>query len=71
MERGSLLLNGTMLFGLDVYENDKNFSVYTMADTSPPTQDMLKYHVYPQCCCLVKDMNNNRKVGSNLKVAFL
>ena len=69
MERGSLSLNGTTLFGLDIFENDKSFSVYTMADTSPPTQDLLKDHVYPQC--VENRANKNGKRWSDLKVAFV
>jgi hypothetical protein len=70
IERGSLSLNGTILFGLDIYENDKSFSVYTMPDTSPPTQDLLKDHVYPRCC-FAKNQNKNGKITSHLKVSFL
>ncbi|KAG7357083.1 U3-containing 90S pre-ribosomal complex subunit [Nitzschia inconspicua] len=72
LEKESLSLNGTALFGLDVYENDKRFSVYTLADTAVPTQELLRDHVYPQCC------NNNGggdnksgKKGQELKVAFV
>jgi hypothetical protein len=65
MERGSLFLKDTQLFGLDVFENDKNFSVYTLADTSPHVEDLLKDHVHPQLS------NKQRKKGNDLKVAFV
>lgn len=72
MERGNNCLSlsggGTVLFGLDVYENDKSFSVYTMADTSPPTIDLLKDHLHPQ---LMFNDSKNGKRGGELKVAFV
>jgi U3-containing 90S pre-ribosomal complex subunit len=72
MERDSLQLDGTALFGLDTFENDKSFSVYTLADTATPTQAMLKDHVHPHCCeSSGSGSNKNGKKVQELKVAFV
>jgi hypothetical protein len=49
IERGSLSLGGTRLVGLDTYENDKGFSVYTLLDTAPHTEKLLRDYVHPEC----------------------
>jgi len=64
MERGSLSLKDTLLFGLDTFENDKSFSVYTLPDTTTHTQELLKNHVQPQCAI-------SRKKENDLKVGFV
>lgn len=72
LERGSLSLKGTTLLGLDVFENDKSFSVYTLADTAVPTQELLKEHVFPQCAAYSSgSKGGNRKGQQELKVAFV
>lgn len=72
LERGSLSLKGTTLLGLDVFENDKSFSVYTLADTAVPTQELLKEHVFPQCAAYSSgSKSGNRKGQQELKVAFV
>ncbi len=48
-QQGSLSLDQTQCIVLDTFVNDKKFSVYTLPDTAPHTQELLKDHVYPQC----------------------
>jgi protein CMS1 len=48
-EKGILSLEKTQFVVLDTFLNTKNFSVYTLPDTVPPTQQLLKEHVYPEC----------------------
>lgn len=73
LERGSLSLKGTSLLGLDVFENDKSYSVYTLADTAVPTQELLKEHVFPQCAAYSSSgsKSGNKKGQQELKVAFV
>jgi len=57
IDRGSLsLLKNTQLFGLDTFENPKNFSVCTLPDTAPFVKRLLKEHVRPVCCGGRKDL---------------
>jgi hypothetical protein len=49
IERGSLTLGATRLVGLDTYENDKGFSVYTLPDTAPHTEKLLREYAHPEC----------------------
>merc|ERR1712166_814329 len=56
IDRGSLSLKNTQLFGLDTFENPKNFSVYTLPDTAPFIQTLLKDHARPVCCGGRKDL---------------
>mmetsp|Transcript_13329 Transcript_13329/g.15042 ORF Transcript_13329/g.15042 Transcript_13329/m.15042 type:complete len:287 (+) Transcript_13329:52-912(+) len=57
IDRGSLSLSkNTQLFGLDTFENPKNFSVYTLPDTAPFVKILLKDHVRPVCCGGRKDL---------------
>jgi len=56
IDRGSLSLKNTQLFGLDTFENPKSFSVYTLPDTAPFIQTLLKDHVRPVCCGGRKDL---------------
>ena len=50
----------TQFVVLDTFLNAKNYSVYTLPDTVPHTQELLKEHIQPEC--------NRRK---NIRVAFL
>jgi hypothetical protein len=65
MERKSLSFNNTHLFGLDTFENEKCFTVYTLPDTSCHTQELLKEHVH------VHLTTNKGKLGGDVKVAFI
>lgn len=49
IERGSLSLGGSRLVCLDTYENDKGFSVYTLPDTAPHIEELLRDYVHPEC----------------------
>jgi hypothetical protein len=59
-EKGVLSLERTKFVVLDTFLNSKNFSVYTLPDTVPHTQQLLKEYVYPEC--------NKRR---DLQVAFI
>jgi hypothetical protein len=69
MERGSLSFKNTILFGLDTYENEKKFTVYTLPDTSCHTQDLLRGHVHPYLS--EKSTKGGKKGGDLLKVEFI
>jgi hypothetical protein len=56
IEKGSLNLKNTQLLGLDTFQNPKNFSVYTLPDTAPFIQSILKDHAQPVCCSGRKDL---------------
>jgi len=46
---GAVSFEQTRLVVLDTCPNAKNFSVYTLPDTVPHTQALLKEFVYPEC----------------------
>jgi hypothetical protein len=46
---GAVSFEQTRLVVLDTCPNGKNFSVYTLPDTVPHTQALLKEFVYPEC----------------------
>ena len=56
IDKGSLNLKNTQLLGLDTFQNPKNFSVYTLPDTAPFIQSILKDHAQPVCCSGRKDL---------------
>jgi hypothetical protein len=47
-QQGSLSLAQTQCVVLDTFLNDKKFSVYTLPDTVPHTQNILKEYAHPQ-----------------------
>ena len=49
LQQDALSLEQTQCIVLDTYVNDKKYSVYTLPDTIPHTQELLKDHVYPTC----------------------
>jgi U3-containing 90S pre-ribosomal complex subunit len=49
IDRGSLSLGSTRLVGLDTFHNPKGYSVYTLADTAPSTEKLLKDYAHPEC----------------------
>jgi protein CMS1 len=63
IDNGSLSLDDTAFVGLDTFENEKSFSVYTLPDTAADTQALLKRHVYPQCSGSAKNGGDFLKVG--------
>jgi len=48
-KNGALSFEKTLCIALDTSVNDKKFSVYTLPDTVPHTQDLLKEFVHPEC----------------------
>lgn len=48
-KQGALSFEKTMCVALDTALNDKKFSVYTLPDTAPHTQALLKEFVQPEC----------------------
>ena len=72
MDRGSLSLKNTQLFGLDTFENEKRFTVYTLPDTSCHTQELLKNHVHQELSTTASTMTHKGgKKGGELKVGFI
>jgi len=61
LQRDALRLSQTQLVLLDTFQNDKQFSVYTLPDTSKFCVDALKDHVHPECT----------KRPKRIKVGFL
>ena len=61
LQRDALRLNQTQLVLLDTFQNDKQFSVYTLPDTSKFCVDILKEHVHSECT----------KRPKRIKVGFL
>lgn len=47
LQQDALSLEQTQSIVLDTFVNDKKYSVYTLPDTVPHTQELLKDHVYP------------------------
>lgn len=48
-KHGALSFEKTLCVALDTSVNDKKFSVYTLPDTVPHTQELLKGFVHPEC----------------------
>lgn len=48
-QQGALSMSQTQCVVLDTYQNDKRFSVYTLPDTVPHSQALLKDYVFPYC----------------------
>lgn len=61
LARGSLTLKNTQLLGLDTFLNPKHQSVYTLHDTAPYLQSILKEHAQPIC----------NKGKNELKIGFV
>jgi U3-containing 90S pre-ribosomal complex subunit len=48
-KQGALTFEKTLCIALDTAVNDKKFSVYTLPDTVPHTQDLLREFIHPEC----------------------
>mgnify|MGYP006089932373 FL=1 len=59
ISKGYLSLTNTQLIGLDTFQNQKSFSVYTLPDTTLFVETLLRQFVFPACCSGRKEL----KVG--------